>query len=120
MKTRSLLLGLAALAALSGCAGLPPGPMRLRVSVVPETVHPGDVVRVHILAPAGTREVTGRLDVPGSPVLSLRSRDGGATWDFVTQIPVDAVWKPGKYRVEVRGLLPDDTSVYGETWIEAP
>lgn len=111
---------LAAALLLAGCASLPAGPGGLAVSVEPEVVHPGDVVTLRATAPAGTRDVRGRLDVPGSPVLPLRAEDDGRSWSFTTQIPLDAVWEPGRYRAVVEGVGPNGERVFGETWITAP
>ncbi|NTV51639.1 MAG: hypothetical protein HGA76_01295 [Candidatus Firestonebacteria bacterium] len=105
---------------LPACAGLPVLSGRLEVAVTPEVIHPGDVVKIVVKAPEGTRNVRGRLDVPGSPQLPLKTQDQGKTWTFVTQIPLEAVWKPGRYRAQVRGDGPDGSVLLGETWITAP
>lgn len=104
----------------AGCAGLKPRPMGLTVAITPDTIHPGDVVSVRVDAPEGSRGLRGRLDVSGSPVLPLKTRDQGKTWTFATQIPIDAVWRPGRYKVEIRGEGPGGETLYGETWINAP
>jgi hypothetical protein len=78
------------------------------------------VVKIFVKAPEGTREMLGRLDVAGSPQVPLKTRDQGRTWTFITQIPLAAVWKPGRYRAEVRGTGPDGSVLAGETWITAP
>ena len=116
-RVLGLMLGAGWLAA---CASVPLQFGTLEVSVVPSTIHPGDVVKIFVKAPEGTRDMRGRLDVTGSPQLPLKTRDGGRTWTFVTQIPLDAVWKPGRYRAEVRGTGPDGSILAGETWITAP
>jgi hypothetical protein len=105
---------------LAGCASVPVQFGTLELSVVPQVVHPGDVVRILVKAPAGTSNVRGRLDVPGSPQLPLKTKDQGRTWTLVTQIPIDAVWQPGRYRAEVRGTAADGSVLVGETWITAP
>jgi hypothetical protein len=92
----------------------------LELSITPAVIHPGDVVRILVKAPAGTKDVRGRLDVAGSPQLPLKTRDQGRTWTLVTQIPLDAVWQPGRYRAEVRGTGPDGSLLVGEAWISAP
>jgi hypothetical protein len=112
--------GVLGLIFLSACANLPVKLGGLEVTVAPEIIHPGDVVKILVKAPAGTREVWGRLDVPGSPRVPLKTRDQGSTWTFITQIPLDAIWKPGQYRAQVRGTGPEGNELAGETWITAP
>lgn len=104
----------------AGCAGLPAGTLGLKVTVVPDTIYAGDVVTVTAVAPDGTRNVVGRLDVGGSPTLPLKTRDGGRTWTFVTQVPIEATWAPGRYKVIVQGNGPDGAPIYGEAWVNAP
>lgn len=115
MALVALLAGMAV-----GCAGLFTRPQTLQVRIEPETIRPGDVVKITVTAPPGTQAVKGRLDVPGSPVLPLRSQENGRVWTFTTQIPLEAVWKPGRYRAVVEGRAADGGSLYGETWITAP
>jgi len=105
---------------IDGCAGTPVRTDRLQVSISPEKLYPGCIVSVFVKAPAGTKNVTGRLDILGSPVVPLRSKDGGRTWFFITQIPLDAVWQPGRYRAIVQGRAPDGTDLFGEAWVTAP
>jgi hypothetical protein len=105
---------------LAGCASMPVKSGLLVCTVTPSVLHPGDVVKIKVEAPEGTRDMQGSLDVPGSPKLPLKTKDGGKTWTFTTQIPVDAVWKPGRYRALARGIAPDGTVLVGETWITAP
>jgi hypothetical protein len=114
------LAGILILGLLSACAGIQVKPGSLEVSVTPGILHPGDVVKVVVKAPEGTHDVRGRLDVAGSPQLPLKTRDHGRTWTFTTQIPLDAIWKPGQYRAEVQGVAPDGSLLTGETWITAP
>jgi hypothetical protein len=104
---------------LTACAGVKVSPQRLQVDITPQEVNPGTVVTVRVRAPEGTTKVTGRLDLPGSPVVPLKSRDNGQTWVFVTQIPIDAVWTPGKYRVIIRGIDSQGSELQGESWIDA-
>jgi hypothetical protein len=118
-RPRFLALALGC-ALLSACASVPLQFGALDVDVTPAVIHPGDVVKITVKAPAGTRDLRGRLDVPGSPTVPLKTRDEGRTWTFVTQIPLDAVWKPGRYRAEVRGTGPEGEPLGGETWITAP
>jgi hypothetical protein len=116
MKLRGLLLaGLL----LAGCATVPMRSGALQVEIEPQTLHPGDVVSVTVVAPPGTRSMNGRLDLAGSPVLALRSQDEGRTWSFRTQIPLGAVWKPGRYRVEIRGTGAGGEPLGGEAWVTA-
>ncbi|MCK5241969.1 hypothetical protein KAR34_05925 [bacterium] len=103
-----------------GCAGTQARPDALQITITPEQIYPGCVVSVQVIAPAGTREVTGRLDLLGSPVISLKTKDSGKTWIFITQIPLAAVWQPGKHRVQVQGIARDGSELRGETWIIAP
>ncbi len=119
---RTLLAGLAlaGLALATGCATLGGRPGGLTVRVDPEVIHPGDVVTVLVEAPAGTRNMTGRLALAGSPQVPLRSSDNGRTWRFRTQVPLDAVWEPGRYRVEINAQGPDGSPLSGDAWVTAP
>ncbi|MBN1594743.1 hypothetical protein JW933_02345 [candidate division FCPU426 bacterium] len=90
------------------------------MTITPETVYPGCVVSLQVKAPLGTTDVRGRLDLFGSPVVPLTSDDRGRTWVFITQIPIDAVWQPGKYRAIVEGNGPDGSRLQGEAWVNAP
>lgn len=103
-----------------GCAHLGVRPAPLNVSLWPAKIYPGTVVTLRVEAPLGTRDVRGRLDLPGSPQLPLRSGDQGRTWTFTTQIPLGSVLVPGKYRGLVEGLGPAGERLAGETWIEVP
>jgi len=121
MSTRSLVfLIVLGLVLAAGCATLPPRPVTLQVRIEPDTIYPGDVVTARVEAPEGTRDAKGRLELPGSPVIPLRTRDNGKTWSFVTQIPIDAVWQPGRYKVVVTAQGPDGVRLIGEAWITAP
>ena len=104
---------------LGACAGLPVRHNALEVTIEPDTVYPGVVVSILVLAPPGTREVKGRLDFPGSPAVPLKKADDGVTWTFSTQIPIDAVWQPGRYRALVTGIAADGAELRGEGWIVA-
>lgn len=117
---KRVVLAVALGAVTAGCASLPAGPPRLSVTVVPDTIYAGDVVTVTALAPDGARDVVGRLDVSGSPTLPLKTRDGGRTWTFVTQVPIEATWAPGRYKVIVQGNGPDGSPIHGEAWVNAP
>ncbi|MEW6516679.1 MAG: hypothetical protein AB1439_07250 [candidate division FCPU426 bacterium] len=120
MKRRPALLWLLAAWACAACATVPVAGPRLDVTVTPDTIYPGTVVSVRVLAPADTVEVTGRLDWAGSPVVPLKTADQGRTWTFVTQIPWGAVWQPGRYKVLVSGRTAAGESLRGEAWVNAP
>jgi hypothetical protein len=121
MTGRRVAAAALGLLVMTGCAGAPLRPTAgVTVAVTPDTVHPGDVVTVRVEVPAGAKTINGRLGVSGSPVLPLRSRDNGRTWTFTTQIPIDAIWQPGRYKVEIRGEGSDGAPLYAETWITAP
>lgn len=105
---------------LAGCAGANRRPESLHVTITPEKIYPGCVVIAEVKAPKGSQGLTGKLDVAGSPVIPLRTKDGGKTWTFTTQIPLDAFWQPGRYRVLVEGLGPDKNRLWGQTWVIAP
>jgi hypothetical protein len=114
-----LAAGCAAMMA-GGCAGTRVRPEGLAVSVSPEIVRPGDVVTLRAASPVPLAQAQARLDWPGSPRVSLRTADQGLTWKWVTQIPVDAVWQPGRYRVVVEGRTKEGEVLAGESWITAP
>ncbi len=118
-KLKAVILSLAMLAA-TGCAGLMKPAQSLEVNITPQTVYPGSIVTIQVKAPMGTRAVTGRLDIPGSPVVPFKTRDEGRTWTFTTQIPLTAVWTPGRYQIVVQGRAPDGSRCWGETWLAAP
>ncbi|MCD4813245.1 hypothetical protein K8S19_06085 [bacterium] len=118
-KTVSILL-FGGMLFLAGCAGVNRRSESLHVTITPEKIYPGCVVVAEVIAPPGTTVMTGRLDYPGSPVIPMRTRDGGKTWDFTTQIPLDAFWQPGRYRVVVEGRGPNGSSLSGQTWVTAP
>lgn len=115
-----IILGLLALWACAGCATVQTAAPRLEVSVSPDTIYPGSVVTVTVLAPPDTVEVTGRLDWAGSPVVPLKTKDQGRTWTFTTQIPWGAVWQPGRYKVLAAGKTADGETLSGEAWVNAP
>jgi hypothetical protein len=119
MKKIALFLGLIGIVLNVGCASVQMRPNALQVTITPEQIYPGCVVSAEVIAPPGTREVQGRLDFWGSPVIPLKTKDSGITWTFVTQIPLDAVWEPGKYRIVVNGIAGDGSRVQGEAWIMA-
>jgi hypothetical protein len=104
---------------LGACAGAGVRPDGLQVTISPEKIYPGCVVSISVQAPPGTTNVTARLDFPGSPLIPLKSYAGGQTWIFSTQIPLDAVWQPGKYRAIVEGRTAGGEAVRGEAWIIA-
>jgi hypothetical protein len=104
----------------AGCATVPMATPSLEVTVAPDTIYPGSVVSVTVLAPPDTVEVTGRLDWAGSPVVPLKTKDQGRTWTFKTQIPLGAVWQPGRYRVLATGRTAGGEILQGEAWVNAP
>lgn len=119
-KPAKLLPALLALWVCAGCATVQTAAPRLEVAVVPDTIYPGSIVTVTVLAPPDTIEVTGRLDWAGSPVVPLKTKDQGQTWAFTTQIPWGAVWRPGKYRVVAEGKTSGGETLRGEAWVNAP
>jgi uncharacterized protein YceK len=117
LKTVMLFL---VISGVTGCAGLMKPAQILEVTITPQTVYPGSIVTIQVKAPIGTQAVTGRLDMPGSPVVHLKTKDEGRTWTFTTQIPLTAVWDPGRYQIVVQGRAPDGSRCRGEAWVAAP
>ncbi len=118
-KIKAVILFLAMLAA-AGCAGLMKPDQLLEVTITPPAVYPGSTVTIQVKAPTGTQAVTGRLDMPGSPVVHFKTRDEGRTWIFTTQIPLTAVFTPGRYQIIVQGRAPDGARCRGAAWVAAP
>ncbi len=118
-KTLWLLIVLAGIGLGTGCAGLSGKAANVVLEVSPPDIYPGTVVRLTAKSPLPAVEMRGRLDMLGSPVVALRSQDQGLTWTFLTQIPIDAVWQPGRYRAVVEGQTAAGEPLWGEAWIIA-
>ncbi len=103
----------------TGCAGMPVRPEQLQITIEPRQLSPGAVVTVTVISPVALKTASGRLDLPGMPLIPLKSLDA-KTWIWRTQIPLEASWRPGRYRIVVQGLTTTGETLFGETWITAP
>jgi hypothetical protein len=90
----------------------------LRVIVKPRVISPGSVCQVTVYAPEDVVAVEGLAEIWGSPRYRLKYDADCGCWRGRGMVPIDAMIRPGRYRLRAEAHYADGSWGYASVEIE--